>query len=187
MDGRSSSCGCDRRRSSTGGAARARPSRADARRGHARSRVRVRTGLPASDDGPSRDNIQRDRYRVLWDVTIDGRLARAGRGPRDAHARELVGRNSPPRSRCLVTIVGAPSMSGSNGPSDARRAGGVRPGAGRGRHRAGDSGRCPLCRFPVAALDPRPDRLSAAVAGDSRPSSVVGYRAGVVPAMSGSL
>ena len=25
-----------------------------------------------------------------------------------------------------------------------------------------DSGRCPLCHFPVAALDPRPGRLSAA-------------------------
>ena len=36
--------------------------------------------LPPSDDGPSSDNIVRDRYRVLWDVTIDGRLARAGLG-----------------------------------------------------------------------------------------------------------
>jgi hypothetical protein len=24
------------------------------------------------------------------------------------------------------------------------------------------TGRCPLCRFPTAALDPRPERLSAA-------------------------
>jgi hypothetical protein len=34
--------------------------------------------LPSSDSGPSHDNILRDRYRVLWDVTIDGRLARSG-------------------------------------------------------------------------------------------------------------
>ncbi len=34
--------------------------------------------LPPSDDGPSADNIRRDRYRVVWDVTIDGRLAREG-------------------------------------------------------------------------------------------------------------
>src|SRR5437867_12451725 len=36
--------------------------------------------LRPSDDGPSRDTILRDRYRVLWDVTIDGRLARRGLG-----------------------------------------------------------------------------------------------------------
>ncbi len=42
--------------------------------------------LPPSDDGPSSDNILRDRYRVLWDVTIDGRLARRGRA--DPQARE---------------------------------------------------------------------------------------------------
>lgn len=36
--------------------------------------------LPPSDSGPSHDNILRDRYRVLWDVTIDGRLARSGLG-----------------------------------------------------------------------------------------------------------
>lgn len=34
--------------------------------------------LPSCGDGPSHDNILRDRYRVLWDVTIDGRLARSG-------------------------------------------------------------------------------------------------------------
>lgn len=34
--------------------------------------------LPSSDNGPLHDNILRDRYRVLWDVTIDGRLVRAG-------------------------------------------------------------------------------------------------------------
>jgi hypothetical protein len=36
--------------------------------------------LPPRDEGPSADTIVRDRYRVLWDVTIDGRLARSGHG-----------------------------------------------------------------------------------------------------------
>ena len=36
--------------------------------------------LPPSEEGPSADNIVRDRYRVVWDVTIDGRLAHAGDG-----------------------------------------------------------------------------------------------------------
>lgn len=34
--------------------------------------------LPPSGDGPAADTIVRDRYRVLWDITIDGRLAHAG-------------------------------------------------------------------------------------------------------------
>jgi hypothetical protein len=36
--------------------------------------------LPGCEDGPAHDNILRDRYRVLWDVSIDGRLVRAGLG-----------------------------------------------------------------------------------------------------------
>jgi hypothetical protein len=42
--------------------------------------------LPASDSGPSYDNLLRDRYRVVWDATIDGRLCQ--RGMLDAGARE---------------------------------------------------------------------------------------------------
>jgi hypothetical protein len=42
--------------------------------------------LPPSGEGPSADTILRDRYRVLWDTTIDGRLAREG------HADEAVRR-----------------------------------------------------------------------------------------------
>lgn len=36
--------------------------------------------LPSSDEGPAHDTRLRDRYRVLWDVTIDGRLSRDGFG-----------------------------------------------------------------------------------------------------------
>jgi len=44
--------------------------------------------LPESDAGPATANLLRDRYRVLWDVTIDGRLARAGlAGARERAAR----------------------------------------------------------------------------------------------------
>lgn len=118
--------------------------------------------LPPSDDGPSADNILRDRYRVLWDVTIDGRLARqglAGARARDARRREfaatfrMLGDREPrlfddwfdrvePTHRALVAFAHAPNGADSTNPAD--------------------SGRCPLCHFPVAALDARPDRLSAA-------------------------
>ena len=42
--------------------------------------------LAPSDGGPLGDNILRDRYRVLWDVTIDGRLSRAGHADQRARA-----------------------------------------------------------------------------------------------------
>lgn len=32
--------------------------------------------LPASDAAPSHDNLVRERYRIVWDATIDGRLVR---------------------------------------------------------------------------------------------------------------
>lgn len=118
--------------------------------------------LPPSDDGPSSDNILRDRYRVLWDVTIDGRLAR--RGLADARAREtrrqefaatfaMLGDEGPrlfddwfdqvaPTHRGLVAFAQAPNGAGSANPAD--------------------SGRCPLCHFPVSALDARPEGLSEA-------------------------
>ena len=118
--------------------------------------------LPPSEDGPSADNILRDRYRVLWDVTIDGRLARSS--GQDARARDIrrreffsafgmLGDAGPrlfeewfdrvqPTHQALVAFAQAPNGRDSTNPAD--------------------SGRCPLCHFPVAALDPHPDRLSAA-------------------------
>jgi hypothetical protein len=116
--------------------------------------------LAPSDDGPCGDNIRRDRYRVLWDVTIDGRLAR--RGLADARVREtrrqefaatfaMLGDEGPrvfddwfdrmePTHRALAAFAQAPNGMGSTNPAD--------------------SGRCPLCHFPVATLDARPGRLS---------------------------
>jgi hypothetical protein len=118
-----------------------------------------RRALPSSDDGPSADNIVRDRYRVLWDVTIDGRIARAGfpiHEMRMLRSREMekafpmlgttatelfeewFDRVVPTHAR-LVEFAMHP------------------PAAGRSAH----AGRCPLCRFPVASLDRTPERLSA--------------------------
>ncbi len=116
--------------------------------------------LPPSDDGPSRDTILRDRYRVLWDVTIDGRLARRGHGgvgARETRRQEfaeafaMLGDEGPrvfddwfnriePTHAALVAFAQAPNGVSSTNPAD--------------------SGRCPLCHFPVAALDLSPDRPS---------------------------
>ena len=117
--------------------------------------------LPPSDDGPSADNIVRDRYRVLWDVTIDGRLARAGLAHPDARAAR--------RREFAATF----SMLGDRADQmfnewfdrvvpthQAVAAFAITPPGPIGAERGG-TGLCPLCRFPVASLDPHPERLTA--------------------------
>jgi len=109
--------------------------------------------LPFSDDGPSADNILRDRYRVVWDVTIDGRLTRAGRGQlraRDTRWREF-------RMAYAMLADACPGVFDHwwNRPHPTHAelvAFAVAPAgatAGRG------AGRCPFCEFPVASLDSR--------------------------------
>jgi len=118
--------------------------------------------LPPSDDGPSADNIVRDRYRVLWDVTIDGRLARAGLAHPDARAarhREFAATFSMLGDRVGHTFDEWFDRVVPTHQTVAAFA--ITPPGSIGDERGG-TGRCPLCRFPVASLDRHPERLSAA-------------------------
>jgi hypothetical protein len=120
-----------------------------------------RQQLPGSDAGPSYDNILRNRYRVVWDTTIDGRLSRRGfAGPevRLVRSREFRATfrmledevedvfatwfdDDHPTHKRLVAFILDPTSAGSHA-------------------RDHFSGRCPICRFPTAALDPHPERLT---------------------------
>ncbi|MBI3265144.1 MAG: hypothetical protein HYZ58_18610, partial [Acidobacteria bacterium] len=117
--------------------------------------------LPLSDDGPSGDNIVRDRYRVLWDVTIDGRLARASPcdirlepdPTRDARWQEFAGTFSMLGDDCRRAFE---EWFDQRHPTHARLVEFALAPMGSGVAGA-HAGRCPFCRFPVASLDPRPD------------------------------
>ena len=124
--------------------------------------------LPVSDVGPAYDSLLRNRYRVLWDATVDGRLVREG--ALDGRVREAryaeFARTFPmagdraveqfapwfdgprPRHQDLVAFAVDPRSAGSDAVLH--------------------DGRCPICRFPVAQLDPRvssmPDRTRRALA-----------------------
>jgi hypothetical protein len=122
--------------------------------------------LPKSDDGPSADNILRDRYRVVWDVTIDGRLTRAGHAPGPARDRRwcefstafaALGAECPdafeywwsethPTHAALLAFATAPAGSAA----------------------AHGTGRCPFCHFPVASLDSRVSTMAVPVAAALR-------------------
>jgi hypothetical protein len=119
--------------------------------------------LPRSADSPSHDNLLRDRYRVLWDVTIDGRLARAGLLS-DDHVRavrkqQFIAAFRMLGDRCQQLFE---EWFDRRRPSHASLVAFAQM-ADR-EHKGGDnmSGRCPLCRFPVGGLDARPERLSSA-------------------------
>ena len=45
--------------------------------------------LPAAEGGPTHDRLLAERYRILWDATIDGRLARRGWAPESARGEHL--------------------------------------------------------------------------------------------------
>lgn len=113
--------------------------------------------LPASQDGPSADNVLRERYRVLWDTTIDGRLVRSGlseEAVRQARHWEFAatfamlgdrrdGAFKPwfdedhPTHAAILAFATAP-----------------------GGREATEGSRCPVCRFPSASLDARVAAMS---------------------------
>jgi hypothetical protein len=116
--------------------------------------------LPASHGGPSYEQLLRERYRVLWNTTVAGRLARRGVALPDAPAhayREfcaafpMLGESGGnvftdlfdgerPTHRDLLAFAAAPTARGAEL--------GLVPG-----------GRCPLCRFPTYAPEPEPEEL----------------------------
>jgi hypothetical protein len=122
--------------------------------------------LPLSDAGPIYERLLRDRYRVLWDTSIDGRLVQRGWASHACRALRLrefcqmfpmLGRHieeafshffhgDAVTHAELVRFACAP---------EARLA-----------HPAGvlqQGERCPLCHFPTHAFEPDPMRLPGAV------------------------
>lgn len=108
--------------------------------------------LPTTDLGPAYDRVLRDRYRCVWDVTIDGRLATTGLASRDLRERRaadfartfpgLHGRlatcfnrwfdDRHPTHEAIVEFILRPSGESTDG---------------------GHTARCPVCRFPTAGID----------------------------------
>ena len=121
--------------------------------------------LPPTELGPSFENLLRDRYRILWRTTVDGRLYREGFSTEEtkgARRREfartfrMLGdrldegfrvwfERPRPRHAAMIAFARNPRCDG-----------GVKPG--------GWTGFCPVCRLPTAEPAPGSDRLPAEVA-----------------------
>ncbi len=133
--------------------------------------------VPSMDAGPAYENLVRDRYRILWNTTIDGRLASRGHLSAEGversrraflaafamlgeaaheHFRRLF-EGGRPRHEELWSFATRPGGEGTE----------AVPGRPIMRSRPG---RCPLCRFPTTAfqMDPEcmPGDVLAEIGGD---------------------
>jgi hypothetical protein len=122
--------------------------------------------LPFSEAGPMYERLLRDRYRVLWDTSIDGRLARRGwanlscRARRLGEFRQMFPMLGPHTEAAFAhffhgeAVTHAELVRFACAPEAflAHPAGALQQGD-----------RCPLCRFPTHAFEPEPTQLPRAV------------------------
>lgn len=117
---------------------------------------------PPAEGGAPHGRLLRERYRVVWDATIDGRMVRRGWAPESLRAERLA-------EFCQtfpLTGEGAEKAFGRFFDREPHThaelmAFAANPGP-RPLERAGQPGSpCPLCRFPTYAFEPEPELLPA--------------------------
>jgi len=120
---------------------------------------------PARQPDPAAINMQRERYRVLWDTWIDGRLARRGALPPGSRERRLAEFTAAfpvcaDAARRFEEIFDAETQTHA-----ALLEMALNPGAQAAGETAGParSVPCPLCRFPTFELDPGGVEMAADV------------------------
>lgn len=112
--------------------------------------------LPGGEGDPAALNLLRDRYRVAWDATVDGRLCREGHlgtGTRAARLAEF--RSAFPMLMEGVEKTFATWFDGPR-PSHAAIVAFIEEPLGPG---TADEARCPLCRLPTRTLERGPEGL----------------------------
>lgn len=118
--------------------------------------------IPVSEAGPAREPLLQERYRVLWDAFIDGRLARLGWAPAGIRAERLHDfTRAFPMLRERTREVFDRFFEGTSLTHADLVAFAADPeGMLGGRQSSPHPGeRCPLCRFPTHDFEPEPGRL----------------------------
>jgi hypothetical protein len=127
--------------------------------------------LPLLEVGPAHEGLLRERYRVLWDAYVDGRLARLGWAPAEVRADRLgefkrafpmLGARA---EAAFDRFFGAAFRSHAELVAFVVDPGGL---LAEPSSSAQPDGRCPLCRFPTHAFEPEPGRLPRAVREEVR-------------------
>ena len=116
--------------------------------------------LPGVEADPALVSLLRERYRVLWDATIDGRLCRDGLlGTRARAARLAEFRSTFPMLVDGAEAAFGPWFDGPR-PSHAAIVAFIQEPLGPG---TSDEARCPLCRLPTRTLERGPQGLDREV------------------------
>lgn len=118
--------------------------------------------LPKTEGGPTYDTLITNRYRALWDVTINGRMARRGwiaGSVRDEQLSEFIR---------AFPMLGERTEDAFNlffnglehsHPELAAFALDPRAATGQAQGASAPGTHCPLCRFPTYIFEPEPNRL----------------------------
>ena len=122
--------------------------------------------LPPLDTGPTHERLLRERYRVLWDSRIDGRLVRLGWAPpalRDHRLREFATTFPMLGDRAAEALAGFFDGDVATHAELVRFACAPETFLGRRSGPPHQGERCPLCRFPTHAFEPQPAQLARQV------------------------
>jgi hypothetical protein len=122
--------------------------------------------LPKTDGGPTYDTLITNRYRVLWNVTINGRMAGRGWLPQTTRDQQL---NDFRQAFPMLKEEAEKSFRrffDADQPRHSELADfALDPRAASGdlKERSAAGTHCPLCRFPSHSFEPEPEKLDAEV------------------------
>lgn len=122
--------------------------------------------LPKAEGGPTYDTLITNRYRVLWDVTINGRMLRRGwcdGSVREQQFGDFVHAFPMLEDRLEELFSGFFDSEQPKHADLARFAVDPRQASGNLRRHAAPGTHCPLCRFPTHVFEAEPSHLGTEV------------------------
>jgi hypothetical protein len=122
--------------------------------------------LPKAEGVPTYDTIVTNRYRVLWDITIHGRMTRRGWLPASDRADQLAYfRDAFPmlKDNADESFNRFFDSDRPTHPELAAFAFDPRDAQGTGGDPCAPGAHCPLCKFPTHSFEPKPENLGADV------------------------
>ena len=122
--------------------------------------------LPKADGGPTYDTLITNRYRVLWDITVAGRMLRRGWldvSTRNQQFREFVRCFAMVKDNLEKLFAGFFDAEQPRHAELASFAFDPRHAADGSIRQASPGTHCPLCKFPTHSLEPRLEMLAVEV------------------------
>jgi hypothetical protein len=121
---------------------------------------RYETTLPSTGIGPAYDQLLTNRYRLLWDIAIEGRMLRRGWNPPTVRAKYLAYfREAFPALQDQTDNLFATFFEREAHTHGELVAFALNPRATSSAAEPSAGNRCPLCGFPTHSFEPNPELL----------------------------